>query len=119
MRSTARRAPLTPRRSRSGRLPPDLELADTSAWTNRHKSKTVEDEFNALLLDGAIAICPMVVMELLWTSRSAEDFQELRNDLTALPQVSIGDAVRARAVEVWQELALKSRHRQVKIPDLL
>jgi predicted nucleic acid-binding protein len=36
-----------------------------------------------------------------------------------LPQVSIDEAVWARAVEVWHELALESRHRQVKIPDLL
>jgi len=92
-----------------------LELADTSAWTNRHKSEPVEQEFNALLVAGDIATCPMVVMELLWTSRSAQDFQELRNDLAALPQASID----ARAVEVWHELALESRHRQVKIPDLL
>ena len=96
-----------------------MELADTSAWTNRHKSEPVEQEFNALLVAGDIATCPMVVMELLWTSRSAQDFQELRNDLAALPQVSIGEAVWARAVEVWHELALESRQRQVKIPDLL
>ncbi len=96
-----------------------MELADTSAWTNRHKSEDADDDFSARILAGEIATCPIVTMELLWTAQSQSDFDELHLDLGALPQAPIGDDVWSRAMEVWRELVARGRHRQVKIPDLL
>ena len=96
-----------------------MELADTSAWTNRHKSDDVDGDFSTRILDDEIATCPMVTMELLWTAQSLQDFEELLVDLAALPQVPINDDVWLRAAEVWRELVALGRHRQVKIPDLL
>jgi predicted nucleic acid-binding protein len=96
-----------------------VELADTSAWTNRHKDPGVEADFDARLLAGEIAICPQVTMELLWTAQSPTEFEELREDLSVLPQLPIDGATWERAIEVWHELVLRSRHRQAKIPDLL
>ena len=96
-----------------------MELADTSAWTNRHKDPAVETDFDARILAGEIAICPQVTMELLWTARSERDFEELRGDLGALPQLPIDGATWARAIDVWNDLVRRSRHRQAKIPDLL
>jgi len=58
-------------------------------------------------------------MELLWTAQSQRDFEELREDLDALPQLPIDGATWARAIEVWYELVKQRRHRQAKIPDLL
>ena len=96
-----------------------MELADTSAWTNRHKDAGVEADFDARILAGEIATCPRVVMELLWTARTPTEFDELRLDLAALPQLPIDNDTWDRALDVWRTLAHQGRQRQVKIPDLL
>lgn len=96
-----------------------MELADTSAWTNRHKDPAVEADFDARLLAGEIATCPQVAMELLWTARSLTEFEELREDLAVLPQVPIDPGTWDRAIDIWYELVRISRHREAKIPDLL
>jgi predicted nucleic acid-binding protein len=96
-----------------------VELADTSAWTKRDKDPFVKADFDTRVLAGEIATCPMVVLELLWTSRNAEEFGEMRQDLAALPHLPVESNVWERAVEVWEELVLSGRHRQVKPPDLL
>ena len=61
----------------------------------------------------------MVVMELLWTARSQQDFEDLRRDLDALAEVTNDQDSWDRAMDVWRELVVQGRHRQVKIPDLL
>jgi predicted nucleic acid-binding protein len=96
-----------------------LELADTSAWTSRHKDPGVEADFDARIVAGEIATCPQVVMELLWTARSPLEFEELREDLGALPQLPIDGLTWARAVDVWHLLVNSGRHRQAKPADLL
>jgi predicted nucleic acid-binding protein len=96
-----------------------LELADTSAWTNRHKDPAVDRDFEERILADEIATCPMVVMELLWTSRSQQDFEDLRRDLDALAKVTNDQDSWDRAMDVWRELVIQGRHRQVKMPDLL
>ena len=53
-----------------------VELADTSAWTNRHKTA---DE--------------MVTLELLWTTRDLADFHAARRKLEAVPQLHVGRRV--------------------------
>jgi predicted nucleic acid-binding protein len=96
-----------------------VELADTSAWTNRHKDAAVQADFDARVLANEIATCSMVVMELLWTAQNQSDFSELREDLNALPQLPITPAAWERAIDVWHELVQLGRHRQTKPPDLL
>jgi len=96
-----------------------LELADTSAWTNKHKSKGIDEDFQMRILADEIATCPMVVMELLWTTQAREEFEELRLDLLALPQLPIDQETWNRATDVWHELVMAHHHRHVKIPDLL
>ena len=98
-----------------------MELADTSAWTNRHKDPGVWDDFNGRLLVGEIATCPMVQLELLWSARDASAMQALRTRLEALPQLPIARHEWRRATDVFDQLAARGplRHRQVKLPDLL
>ena len=96
-----------------------MELADTSAWTNRHKDPAVQADFDARLLAGEIAICPQVTMELLWTAKSLREFEELRDDLAALPQFPVDGGTWERATDVWHELVGRGHHRQAKIQDLL
>ena len=96
-----------------------MELADTSAWTNRHNDPAVDRDFEERILADEIATCPMVVMELLWTTRSQREFEDLRRDLDALAKVPNDQDSWDRAMDVWRELVIQGRHRQVKIPDLL
>ena len=96
-----------------------MELADTSAWTNRHKDPAVDRDFEERILADEIAISPMVVMELLWTTQSQREFEDLRRDLDALAKAPNDQDSWDRAVDVWHELVIQGRQRQVKIPDLL
>jgi len=96
-----------------------LELADTSAWTNRHKDPAVDRDFEERILADEVATCPLVVMELLWTTRSQQEFEDLRRDLDALAKVPNDQDSWDRAMDVWRELVVQGRHRQVKIADLL
>jgi predicted nucleic acid-binding protein len=96
-----------------------LELAHTSAWTNRHKDPAADRDFEERILADEIATCPMVVMELLWTTQSQREFEDRRRDLDALAKVPNDQNSWDRAMDVWRELVIQGRQRQVKIQDLL
>lgn len=96
-----------------------MELADTSAWTNREKDRLVEAAFAARGLAGEIATCGMVVAELLWTARNRVEFTRLRTGLGELPQIEITGDVWRRAFDVWEALVARGRHREITPPDLL
>jgi predicted nucleic acid-binding protein len=96
-----------------------LELADTSAWTTRHRDPTVQGDFDNRVLAGEIAGCPLVTMELLCSARDAEELHALREELAALPQVEITPTVWERAFDVWRQLADHGRHREVSRVDLV
>lgn len=98
-----------------------MELADTSAWTNRDRRPDVRDEFLWLLEQGEIATCDMVKLELLWSVRDHAGLVGRRRDLDALRDVPIDRRVWHRALDVFEELSARGplHHRQVAIPDLL
>ena len=97
------------------------ELADTSAWTNRHKRLAALTAFNEALIGRGIATCGMVKLELLWASRDHADLVATREELDALDELPIGPPVWRRAVEVLEAFAARGplHHRQVKLPALL
>ena len=76
------------------------ELADTSAWvwSRRRAYPGLRQVFDAALVDGELATCDMVRLELLYSARNATEFAELREDLAALPDCPIGAAEWARAL---------------------
>lgn len=98
-----------------------MELADTSAWTNRHKNPEVLADFTAQLEAGEFATCPMVELELLWSARDVQSFESLRAQISALERLPISGHEWIRATDVFGELAARGplHHRQVKLPDLL
>lgn len=98
-----------------------MELADTSAWTNRQKHPQAAEEFARQLRAGQIATCEMVRLELLWTARDAADFVSLEEELEALERVPITQRAWDRAVGIFGELAACGplHHRQISIPDAL
>ena len=98
-----------------------MELADTSAWTNRHRSEVVRQHFDARLADQQIATCDPVVFELLWIERNATSVRGLRDELDALRHAPVGPRIWRRAFDVFEQLAARGplHHRQVGLPDLL
>lgn len=96
-----------------------MELADTSAWTNRGRDATVRHDFDSRVLAGEIATSPSVLLELLWSARSAADFDGIVAELAALPRLNPDGPAWDRAVEVWRELIRRRRHRQVPRTDLV
>ena len=98
-----------------------MELADTSAWTNRAKSAAVDREFAELLATGQIATCDPVRMELLRSERDHAAVVGRRDDLDALRAVPVGERVWRRALDVLELFAGRGplEHRRVPVPDLL
>lgn len=99
------------------------ELADTSAWVWSRKRSYPElrHEFDVALVDGELATCDMVRLELLHSARTASEFAEIREELAALPDCPIGKHEWDRALWVYEQLSGRggAHQRSVKHPDLL
>lgn len=99
-----------------------MQLADTSAWVwTRTIGGELRARFDENLVEGQIATCDMVRLELLYSTRNAVEFTGLRSELDALPDCPIGVEHWARALEVYEQLAHHGglHHRAVRHPDLL
>jgi predicted nucleic acid-binding protein len=97
-----------------------LYLADTSAW-HRATHPDVAAAWEARLAVDAVATCAYVRLEILYSARSARDYDRLSGELRALHQLPCGADQVERALEVQRALARRGglHHRSVKIPDLL
>ena len=99
-----------------------MQLADTSAWVwTRAVGGQLRLAFDEDLVDGQIATCDMVRLELLYSARNATEFTSLRSELDALPNCPIGVDEWKRTLEVDGQLARQGglHHRSVRHPDLL
>ncbi len=99
-----------------------MDLADTSAWIwTRVVGGELRHTFDEAVVGGDVAICDMVRLELLHSTRNIAEFQDLRHDLQALPDCPITEREWERALDVYEQLARQggSHHRAVKHPDLL
>jgi predicted nucleic acid-binding protein len=99
-----------------------VELADTSAWVwTRTVGGELRSAFDDAVIEGEIASCDMVRLELLYSVRNASEFVSLRSDLDALPNCPIGTEQWQRALAIYERLAYQggSHHRSVRHPDLL
>ena len=99
------------------------ELADTSAWSwsRRRAYPQLRRAFDAALVEGELATCDMVRLELLHSARSAVEFAEIREELDALPDCPIDKDQWNRALWVYEQLSAQGGtvQRSVKHPDLL
>jgi predicted nucleic acid-binding protein len=100
-----------------------MELADTTvwAWSRRKAYPELREWFDDALIDGEIAICDMVRLELLHSVRDVDEFHALSEDLDGLPQLPLGEAEWGRALRVYERLADQGKgfHRTVKHQGLL
>ena len=95
-------------------------IADTSAWARAHDHR-VRRTWLAALGNRQIATCPLVKLELLYSTRSELDFDELAEHLAHLRDVPITRSVTNAALAAFRDLAAAGPlfHRSVKLPDLL
>ena len=95
-------------------------MADTSAWHRATKPK-VAASWNERLLADTLATCAQVRLELLYSARSADDYEKLSAELLALHQLPCTAEHFERALEVQHQLAGRGglHHRSVKIADMI
>ena len=101
----------------------DLEsllLADTSAW-HHSTSPSLADRWRRHLEEDRIATTPPVLLEVLYSARSARDYELTAGRLGALRHLPCGSQAWERAIDVQCRLAHKGalHHRSVRTPDLL
>lgn len=95
-------------------------IADKSAWAHAAHPR-VSRRFSAALRLGQIATSPVVKLELLYSARDGESFDQLAADLTELRDVPMTRSVTNLAERALRALAHRRppQHRSVSLPDLL
>jgi predicted nucleic acid-binding protein len=93
---------------------------DTSAW-HRSTHAVVASRWRMALDADRVAICDQVRLEILFSARSADDYDAVAEELGGLRMLSTDGSTFQRALDVQQQLARVGglHHRSVKIADLL
>ena len=92
-------------------------LADKSALA-RFPHPTVERRLRPLLEEGLIATCAIVDLEVLYSARRLQEYEQVLEERGSLPDAPVTPAVMARAIDIQHELARRGQHR-LPIPDLV
>ncbi len=97
-----------------------LYCVDTSAW-HHSAHPEVALEWRRRLERDELGICDQVRLEILWSARSAADYQALAEELSALRAIATDASTFERALAVQRSLARAAslHHRSVKIADLV
>lgn len=94
-------------------------IADASAWWNARKPQAREG-WLAALQGNQIATCPIVVMELLYSTRDADEFVAFERELSVLRDVAVTRSVTTGAIGALRELAHHGPyHHRIPISDAL
>ena len=95
-------------------------VADTSAWA-RAGRPGLRREWERALERDQIVSCPIVQLELLYSSRDAESFDAIAAGLAGIREAPVNRSVTRAATAAYRELAHRSPlfHRSVRLPDLL
>lgn len=94
-------------------------LADKSALARHRTEANVREALDPLLVEGEIATCGIVELEILYSASSPGNYRATAEALLGMPRVEVTETVVRRALEVQGELAERSQHRAVPLPDLL
>lgn len=96
----------------------DLYLADKSALEQRRHSEKARGLLEVLTVEGALATCHVIALEVLYSARNRVDYETLRETVASLPWLPCDETAMDRAMEVQGLLARKGHHR-LPIPDLV
>ena len=92
-------------------------LADKSALA-RMPNAAVRARLEPLLVDGLVATCGIIDLEIGFSAQTAAVHRDIRRERRSIPRARIDDEVLDRAVEVQGLLADRGQHR-LPIPDLV
>lgn len=94
-------------------------LADKSALVHM-KDPLVAARLAPLIMDGEVATCGVVELEVLYSARSERDLAATRAErAAAFPRIAMSEEDFLRAEEVITQLSRRGQHRAVSLPDLL
>ena len=94
-------------------------LADKSALA-RLPHPQVDAVLSPLILEGVVATCGVVELEVLYSARSLQDLVRTRATRSlAFPLIHMTQHDFDRAADVMEALAKRGQHRAVGLPDLL
>jgi predicted nucleic acid-binding protein len=94
-------------------------LADKSALVHMRDPR-VAAKLAPLIMDGEVATCGIVELEVLYSARSERDLAATRAErAAAFPRIAMSEDDFLRAEEVITQLARTGHHRAVSLPDLL
>ncbi|MEA2024345.1 MAG: PIN domain nuclease [Actinomycetota bacterium] len=96
---------------------PDRYLVDTSALA-RASEPGVGERLHRLAEAGLLVTCAIVDLEVLYSARSREDYDDMADELAGFERIPIDEAVMDRAKYIQRSLATIGRHR-LPIPDLI
>jgi predicted nucleic acid-binding protein len=96
-----------------------MYMADTSALARLETSPEVSAVLDPLLVEGAVATCGMIDLEVLYSAESPRAYASFAASLRRLSRIPTSEDVLDRALEVQGRLAKRSQHRGVSLPDLV
>jgi len=94
-------------------------MADKSALARVETRAEVSAVVDPLVLEGKVATCGMVDLEVLYSAETPRAYAYYARALRKLPRVPISEEVLDRALEVQGRLASRSQHRGASLPDLV
>ena len=94
-------------------------LADKSALVHM-KDPGVAAKLAPLIMDGEIATCGVVELEVFFSARSERDLAATRAErAAAFPRIATSENDFLRAEDIITQLARRGHHRAVSLPDLV
>lgn len=94
-------------------------IADTSAWSQARQPQ-VKSAWTAAMADHRLAICPPVELELLYSARSATEFEERETAFSVLRRVELSRTIGRAAVTAMRELSTAGGlHHRIRMADVL
>ncbi len=94
-------------------------LIDTSAYARVATSPEVAARVGPLMVDGAIAVCGVLALEVGFSARTGSEHARVSKALAAWPWIDVEPADWLRARNVQQRLADRGQHRAAGLADLL
>ncbi|TKJ30150.1 PIN domain-containing protein [Blastococcus sp. CCUG 61487] len=91
-------------------------LLDTSAWVLGGQNRTVADRLAAEIRSGALGLCTITALEVLYTARDTREYESTLDGLRRLPWYDLRDP--RAAVVVQHRLARRGQHR-TSLPDVV
>lgn len=94
-------------------------LADTTVLVLQGRHSAVRDRFAGLLSAGRVAACQMTALEFLNNAPDPKGYEVLWAALRRMTWFDVTTRTVDRALDVHRQMAVRSQHRNFRLPDLI